>query len=131
MGDLVQKMQQSPEFGKRLFWLDSISDEYLTRIYEACTCLIFASEGEGFGLPLIEAASHQLPILARDLPVFQEVAGKHAAYFTGLEPQALALAVRAWRTQKTQNIAPDSAHMPTLTWAQSAQQLRDVLELNA
>ena len=131
MDDLVQKMQQSPEFGKRLFWLDSISDEYLTHIYEACTCLIFASEGEGFGLPLIEAASHKLPILARDLSVFQEVAGNHATYFAGLEPQALALAVQAWRAEKAQNKVPDSSRMPTLTWAQSAQQLRAALGLNA
>ena len=34
-----------------------------------------ASFGEGFGLPLIEAARHHLPIIARRRPVFEEVIG--------------------------------------------------------
>ena len=123
MDDLVHHMQQHAEFGKRLFWLDGISDEYLKQIYSVSASLIAASEGEGFGLPLIEAASHKLPILVRDLPVFREVAGNHALYFTGLEPKDLADAVLTWRDLKAQNTAPDSAHMPHLTWAQSTQQL--------
>ena len=84
--------------GKRLFWLEGISDEYLEKIYDACTCLIAASEGEGFGLPLIEAAQHKLPIIARDIPVFREVAGEHAYYFSGLDPQSLAESVKNWLT---------------------------------
>lgn len=42
------------------------------------TCLIAASFGEGFGLPLIEAAQHGLPIMARDIAVFREVAKEYA-----------------------------------------------------
>ena len=61
------------EIGNRLFWLEGISDEYLEKIYDAATCLIAASEGEGFGLPLIKVAQHKLPIIARDIPVFREV----------------------------------------------------------
>ena len=56
-----------------MLWLEGISDEYLDKVYAASTCLIAASEGEGFGLPLIEAAQHKLPIIARDIPVFREV----------------------------------------------------------
>ena len=41
-------------------------------------CLIAASFGEGFCLPLIEAAKHDLPMIARDIPVFREVAGQSA-----------------------------------------------------
>lgn len=52
---LVDRLRMHPELGKRLFWLEGISDEYLEKIYAASTCLIAASYGEGFGLPLIEA----------------------------------------------------------------------------
>ena len=94
--DLVRRIQRHRELGKRLFWLNGISDAYLDEVYAASTCLLAPSEGEGFGLPLIEGARHKLPILARDLPVFREVAGDHAAYFSGLDPQDLATVIRDW-----------------------------------
>ena len=85
--------------------------------------MIAASEGEGFGLPLIEAAQHKLPIIARDIPVFREVAGEHAYYFNGLEPQALADAIKQWVGLNSEGKAPQSDGMPWLTWRQSTQQL--------
>jgi glycosyltransferase involved in cell wall biosynthesis len=79
---LVERMTHHAELNRRLFWLDGISDEFLEQVYAASACLIAASYGEGFGLPLIEAAQHKLPIVARDIPVFREVAGSHAHYFS-------------------------------------------------
>ena len=93
---VIEKIKSHSELGKRLFWLDGISDEYLEKVYSASTCLIAASEGEGFGLPLIEAAQHNLPIIARDIPVFREVAGEHAFYFSGLDTFGLSTAIQDW-----------------------------------
>ena len=120
---LADKLRQHPELDQRLFWLEGISDEYLQKVYAASTCLIAASEGEGFGLPLIEAAQYKLPIIARDIPVFREVAGEHAHYFRGLEPQALADAIKRWLALNVDGLAPQSVDMPWLTWKESARQL--------
>jgi glycosyltransferase involved in cell wall biosynthesis len=120
---LIEQINQHPELGRRMFWLQSASDEYLERIYSASTCLIAASEGEGFGLPLIEAAKRKLPIIARDIPVFREVAGEHAFYFAGTYPDALANTIIDWLTLYEAQKHPDSAGMSWLTWEQSAQQL--------
>jgi glycosyltransferase involved in cell wall biosynthesis len=124
---LVKKMKEHPELGKRFFWFSSVSDEYLTQIYGAASCLIAASKGEGFGLPLIEAAQHNLPIIARDIPVFREVAGAHATYFTSDEPEYLARDVVAWLEKFDAGEHPLSTNMPHLTWAESAGQLVEVL----
>lgn len=94
--ELVERLCQHPELGKRLFWLDGISDEYLEKTYAASTCLIAASEGEGFGLPLIEAAQYKLPIIARDIPVFREVVGLNAYYFKEGGINSLAKAIENW-----------------------------------
>lgn len=120
---LVDRLRSHPELGKRLYWLEGISDEYLEKVYAASTCLIAASEGEGFGLPLIEAAQHKVPIIARDIPVFREVAREFAFYFNGLEARSLAKAVEDWLELNKKGLAPQSAAMPWLTWKQSAQQL--------
>ena len=124
---IVHSLLNHPECNRRLFWLEGISDEYLENIYASSSCLIAASEGEGFGLPLIEAAQHKKPIIARDIPVFREVAGRQASYFLGLEPDALADAVREWLALDKAGQAPQSDTMPWLTWKQSTQNLLDVM----
>jgi glycosyltransferase involved in cell wall biosynthesis len=120
---LVERLRAHSELNQHLFWLESISDEYLEKVYEASTCLIAASYGEGFGLPLIEAAWHKLPIIARDIPVFREVARNHAFWFNDLEPQALADAIKQWLELFKTGRHPKSDVMPCLTWKESAQHL--------
>ncbi|HVI53956.1 MAG TPA: glycosyltransferase family 1 protein [Luteibacter sp.] len=124
---LASRLRNHPERGKRLFWLEKANDNELISMYHAASGLLAASEGEGFGLPLIEAAQYGLPIVARDLPVFREVAGEHAYYFSGLEAESLADAVERWIDLRTQGYAPESRGMPWLTWQQSAAQLVDVV----
>ena len=126
---LFARLRSHPELNKRLFWLDDISDEYLEKVYAASTCLIAASYGEGFGLPLIEAAQHKLPIIARDIPVFREVAGRHAYFFDGKSPEALTLSIKAWLKLYGANLHPKSKDMPWLTWKQSARQLLEKIDL--
>lgn len=126
---VAQRIRQHQELGKRLFWLFGISDEYLEKIYQSSTCLIAASENEGFGLPLIEAAQHKLPIIARDIPVFREVSGEYAYYFSGNVPENLASTILKWQSLYKQRAHPRSDAMPWLTWAQSAEQLKEALGL--
>lgn len=121
--EATRQIRNHDEIGKRFFWLDRASDEYLENIYGASACLIASSEGEGFGLPLIEAARHELPIIARDLAVFQEIAGDHAFYFSGALPDDLAQAVTAWLELFKDQAQPKSTGIPWLTWQQSTQQL--------
>ena len=81
-------------------------------------------------MPLIEAAQHKLPIIARDIPVFREVAGEHAYYFKGKEPKALAMAIQNWlKLYKTKN-HPTSGSMPWLTWRESTSQLMQIIVEN-
>ena len=64
-----------------------------------------------------------MPIIARDLPVFREVAGDHAYYFSGTSPEALANAIRYWMALDSEGEAPSSEDIPRLSWADSAKQL--------
>lgn len=122
--ELTKKIRKHTELNKRLFWIEGASDEYIEKIYSTCTCLIAASEGEGFGLPLIEAARNKIPIIARNIPVFKEVAGKYAYYFNNdNNPKEIADAVKDWLELFELNKHPKSDNMPWLTWKQSSEQL--------
>jgi glycosyltransferase involved in cell wall biosynthesis len=119
--ETISRIKNHPQLNNRLFWLEGISDEYLEKVYAASTCLIAASYGEGFGLPLIEAAQHGLPILARDIPVFREVACEHAAYFKAETPSELAAVMKSWLSDYQKNKHPKSSGMNYLTWKESAE----------
>ncbi len=125
---LIDRLRAHSELNGRLFWLDGISDEYLDKIYAASTCLIAASEGEGFGLPLIEAAQHKIPIIARDIPVHREVGGDCVFYFSnGKSPEVLAMTIKEWLQLYTAGKHPKSDGMPYLTWTESARNLLDII----
>jgi glycosyltransferase involved in cell wall biosynthesis len=130
MDDFHEMVKSHPQLDKSLVWLQKISDEYLEKVYTAASAIIVASEAEGFGLPLIEAAQKKIPIIARDLPVFREVAGQYAHYFSGLEPENLTQALLTWLALNQRKEIPSSANMPWLTWSQSGEQLMRVINGN-
>lgn len=116
---LLERLRTHPELGHRLQWLQYPSDEELQNLYASHASLLLASEGEGFGLPLVEAALHGMPILARDLPVFREIAGDHAMWFSGTTPEALALALQKWLEAWRAGSLPSSAQIAVATWDES------------
>lgn len=121
--DLANRLRSHPQLNHHLFWLQGISDEYLEKVYAVSTALIAASEGEGFGLPLIEAAQRGLPIVARDIPVFREVAGDHAFYCSGSTPEEWATSLAKWLQLYERAEVPQSRQLKWLNWRQSTQQL--------
>jgi glycosyltransferase involved in cell wall biosynthesis len=130
--DDAARLKNHEESGRRFFWLSGVSDEFLDAIYQASTVLLAASSGEGFGLPLIEAAAHGVPIIARDLPVFREVAGDSAVYFSG-DDKALAEAIGKWLIDTDDGrLARSTSSIKPTTWEQSARALEKlVLDVRA
>ena len=53
--------------------LNGCTDDELVRHFESARALLFPSKVEGYGLPLVEALSAGLPVIASDLPVFREI----------------------------------------------------------
>jgi glycosyltransferase involved in cell wall biosynthesis len=125
--DLVLRLNTHAMLNKKLFWLSAISDEFLEKIYDSVDCLIAPSEGEGFGLPLIEAAQLGLPIIARKIEVFEEVAGKNAFYFDSLDGIDLANAIAEWMHAYQLNLTIPSNGMKWNSWADSAEQIKAIL----
>lgn len=75
--------------------------ELATWLYHA-RALLFPSFAEGFGMPLIEALMLGLPVIASDLPVFQEIAGDIPEYLNPLDGLG-------WKQAILDYARPDSA----------------------
>lgn len=59
----------------------SVPDSELPNLYSNATGLLYPSEYEGFGLPLVEAMASGVPIIASDITVNREICGDGAKYF--------------------------------------------------
>lgn len=126
MDEFADHVRSHPQLNGKLLWLESISDEFLDHVYASCSYLIAASEGEGFGLPLIEAARHGLPVLVRDIPVFREVAGDAATYFDdSRDPKTISEAVA--KLIRPQAKVSNPPVIPWQTWADSAETLLKIM----
>lgn len=124
---LLERLDNNPLLNEQLFLLSGVSDEYLGEIYDHCDCLLAASYGEGFGLPLIEAARRGLPIVCRDIPVFREVAREFAYYFGSEATDSLKVAMKCWLQAYAENSHPKSDGIPWLSWGQSADAVKALL----
>lgn len=127
-GQLQERISCHPELGKRLMWIDQASDELLSRLYRNCAGLVSASYQEGFGLPLIEAAVHDAPVLARDIPVFREIGGNKFSYFDSDEPTVFAARIQDWLINAMRPSQAEKDELPR--WSDSAAALNACLGLS-
>jgi glycosyltransferase involved in cell wall biosynthesis len=78
--------------GVRIENLEKIDYSKMITYYRAADALIFPSFAESFGLPLIEAARLQLPILAPELDYVRQVC-EPSQTFDPFSPRSIAMAV--------------------------------------
>lgn len=65
----------------RVVFLHNVSDGELKYVYTHASALVFPSLTEGFGLPVLEAAYFNCPLLLSDIPAFREIAPPNAQFF--------------------------------------------------
>ena len=120
---LQEHLAGHAEQGKKLFWFGRASDELLRRLYHAASGVLVASEAEGYGLPLIEAAQYGKPVLARDIPVFRETAAPGTSFF---EAGSFAESLGSW-IQRIQSAGFVVSQTIGTSWADSAARLAEIV----
>lgn len=74
------------EASNRIIYRDGVSDTEYAKTLEGAFALVSASKQEGFGIPLVEAMTHGIPLVISDIPIFREVAEAAGAYFDPSSP---------------------------------------------
>jgi glycosyltransferase involved in cell wall biosynthesis len=52
-----------------------VQDDTMRDLYLLSDCLLYPSKQEGFGLPIIEAALHRMPVWCREVPAWEALQG--------------------------------------------------------
>jgi glycosyltransferase involved in cell wall biosynthesis len=74
--------------------ISNCCDESLANHLASARALLFPSLVEGYGLPLVEALRSGTPVIASDLPVFREIAGKIPEYLDPIDGPAWAQTIK-------------------------------------
>ena len=72
--DLADSVQLACERNPNIEWLGVVDDETLHAKYSECTFTVYASEIEGFGLPIMESIWHGRPCVCHSEGVMAELA---------------------------------------------------------
>ena len=79
---LLDRLSNHPENGRRLFLFHDASDADVAFAFQRARLLVFPSETEGLGLPILEAELAGCPTLCSDIPVFREIASPSTRFFS-------------------------------------------------
>jgi alpha-1,2-rhamnosyltransferase len=86
---LMERIASHSQLNRLFFVFNDLNDAELSYCYSNASALVFPSFAEGFGLPIIEALEHALPVIASDIPVHREIGGDILMYIDPYEPQTL------------------------------------------
>ena len=80
--------------GHRLHLLHGVSDERLNVLYHKAEAFVYPSVYEGFGIPIIEAISSGLPVVACTGSCLEEAGGPDSLYVAPDDVEGMAAALR-------------------------------------
>ncbi len=92
--DQVTAYADAHHLSHRLHLLHGITDAQLPALYAMAECFVYPSRYEGFGIPIIEAVSSGLPVVACTGSCLEEAGGPDALYVGPDDAEAMAAAVR-------------------------------------
>lgn len=124
MDSFRKKIQEDSEYGINICYFDHASDADVSYAYRHAACLIQASAGEGFGLPLVEASNYAIPVLCSDIPIFHEVAGDAVNYFNRNDQDNIIAVIE--RFEKGKDIK-NSTRIKKTSWKESAEKIYQMI----
>lgn len=110
--------------GSRVVLLGYAPAEQLPIMYDAASVFLFPSFEEGFGLPVLEAMAHGLPVVASKTSSLPEVGGEAALYVDPHDPKDIAEKVaRATEDEKLrkQMVERGIKRARAFTWRRTAE----------
>jgi glycosyltransferase involved in cell wall biosynthesis len=89
--DELERMA-NPAGGRRIRFLDRVSDAELCRLYQQASWSIYPSRYEGFGFPILDALRHGTPVLASGTSSMSEFDHPGVFFFDPQDPSTVDLA---------------------------------------
>lgn len=125
----LHDMETHPYYGKRIFHIANASNADIDYLYSNAFLVAFPTHMEGFGLPLVEALEHGVPVVATDIDVLKEIGGDYCYYFKANDVQDFVKQIEQIQNNEKIYIEKKEklrTYCP-ITWDQSANQMKEII----
>jgi glycosyltransferase involved in cell wall biosynthesis len=85
---VLERLEAHPSLGRHLHWYRAAGDDLLATLYAHARVVAVASITEGYGLPVIEAMAHGVPVVASDGGALVEAGGDLVDHVGALDVDA-------------------------------------------
>jgi len=129
--EAVYKFIGAARLASRVTLLGYVAAERLAALYEAASVFLFPSLEEGFGIPVLEAMAHGVPVVTSNTSSLPEVGGRAVLYVDPREPADIAKnVVRAAEDDdlRQRMIQDGLVRAREFTWRRTAEQTCQVYE---
>jgi len=92
--NIIDALERSRSLAPFLIEASDLSDAGLASLLRGASALLAPSTVEGFGLPVAEALSLGVPVIASDIRAHQEAGGSHATYIDAIDGLRWTSAIR-------------------------------------
>jgi glycosyltransferase involved in cell wall biosynthesis len=110
---------------RRVEWRRDVPEDELPQLYSQADLFLFASLGEGFGLPPLEAMVAGTPVVTSSITSLPEVCGDAAWFVEPTDPERIFEAMRRLLTERelrAELVAKGRAQARKFTWRETARQ---------
>jgi glycosyltransferase involved in cell wall biosynthesis len=111
-------------------YIGYVDEAKKSELYQNASLFVFPSLYEGFGLPVLEAMAHGVPVIASNRPSLPEVAGEAGYYINPCNIDELAQAMKRVLTNEElrQNMIQKGVDRArTFSWTKSAEEFVQIL----
>ncbi|MBP8005724.1 MAG: glycosyltransferase [Acinetobacter sp.] len=132
--DIAEFIERACREDSRISWLGIVDDNRLRQAYEESTFTIYASEIEGFGMPILESIWHGKPCICHEQGVMAELAldgGCVVVDVLNVEKLAAAIGEVATNSSLYSKLVEDAITRPIKTWEEYANQFKNELVVHA
>jgi glycosyltransferase involved in cell wall biosynthesis len=130
-GAVFEMVAASSLLKEHVIFTGFLSDSQTATLYKHAALYVFPSVNEGFGIPILEAFAHKVPVLVAGNSCLPEVAGNAAIGFDPYNPDALStlIAQTLNDTAILQSLQQKGTERLThFTWGKTIKELEAVFE---
>ncbi|HRZ95840.1 MAG TPA: glycosyltransferase family 1 protein [Candidatus Moranbacteria bacterium] len=127
----IEKFIKKYKLEKNIIMPGFIDEEDKAAVMKAAQLFVFPSFYEGFGIPILEAMSAGVPVIASDIPPHREIAGKAVLFFNPNIPGELSQKISEIMNSSVlrENLAAEGLKQAEkFSWKRTAEKMAEIFK---